>query len=354
MKVKIVNHMIWSIPVRIIQNPVLQKLSVRKIKDISFRLIPLNILFTFIKQKFLLYLFIFINIIDLGKLLKCSGESCNKDIYCFVPVNDDNEKIVYIRTGESNNSDCKNINGKGVGKENGDHFLYFDKDDKLVSLDAMENTEKAYLCTFTSSDSNYPLKTCEVVDNKSIVIDNVGVLTCSIKLGCHLDKPQNNSNKYYLLEPDQEKRKEEKDFGTLIETENLDKSGYLYICTNSDNKVSCLLNEINGYYVDGGDLYTCSKDKQANEVNCKKSIKGPEYEGSLCIPSNIGKVLYNTDKYVICTGNNIFESLPEGSKNYIIKYDSSSTVPYGLETNQYGIIKATSSSVLTSTIGKYI
>jgi len=254
-----------------------------------------------------------------GQLPICGN--CETDKYCIKVNNDD-----YVQTIQTGSNTCSNISGTSSGEQ----ILYFDVDNKKVETPD-GTVKKAYKCTFDTEDGN-SLKKCEVIDEKSIVIEKLGVMTCSSLTGCSLDKPENDQqSKYYILD--------EKEIGQLITGEG--KSGYLYVCTNNSNDITCSLVMDVGYYInDGKDLYTCTKN---GELKCVKNVE--ESIGTECKNDNIGEVVYIGEKYVLCVGNEQSKDLTNDTVEYIFSNDGAVST-YSLASNTYGFIKASSISVI--------
>lgn len=272
-----------------------------------------------------------------GKLPTCSA-SCTNDKYC---ITSDGK----IQTG---NGSCDDINGTGVipaMAEAGAYTLFFGADNTLVS--SQGEAKKAYSCTFTET-SPYTLGTCTIINGESFVIGNAGVLTCTEASGCTLDAPTQNNVSYHRMKTKCQTA------DTVCEEETTDATaGYLYECTNPDGTVACTLVNAVGYYINGNALYTCTN---ASDVKCTKSTKTNEDESLSCSTNNIGKIVYKTDQYVICTGTGTTANLVALGTEYVIVQGSSDTT-YGLDTSKYGIIKASStSSVINSsfTAGTYL
>ena len=258
-----------------------------------------------------------------GQLPICSS-TCQIDKYCVsVDVNDDNKKQM-VQTG---NNACGNIS---VGS--GSQIFYFNENNENVSsLD--DTVKKAYQCS--SSE-------CTVIDEKAVVIQSVGILTCDAINGCQLKKPINDIKTIY----DRMTTTDCLTVNTLCTREGVDETrGYLYTCIydSGNSSVTCSLIDNVGYYIDKVEnkdvLYTCTN---SGDVKCIKSIKN-ENENETC---HNGAVVYQSNKFILCIDGieNGSIDLPNGNIEYIFQYDSNVST-YGLTENQYVIVKASSTIV---------
>jgi len=276
-----------------------------------------------------------------GQLKLCDGE-CHDDIYCI-----DNSDITKILTG----STCAPITGDASGNK----ILYFDSNDKSVT--DVTKAKKAYKCEFKSGQASpYDLDKCTVVDEESIIIEDKGIMNCNVIYGCDkIMAPTQETSVIYdrmttngCLTPD-----------TTCKTEHEDStSGYLYTCVyeSVSQTVKCsLINDV-GYYIDHNDLYKCTLNIGSNDIQCIKSTKASDLdETSICDGNHYGDVVYNKNKFVICTGSGTTEDLAVEPTNYIFYGNGGVIGTYGLTTEQYGIINASSSKVIfyKNVKGKY-
>jgi len=263
-----------------------------------------------------------------GQLLIC-GENCETSKYC---VNSDD--IYKIQTG---NSECSNVH-KDVGKE----ILYFNERNELTDDKGL--TKKAYLCEFKDDQTE---DSCIVVDKKmSIIVEDKGILTCDAVNGCVLNAPSSSNSIIY-------DRMSTNDCLTdnTVCTQETGTSGYLYTCIydSENSSVKCSLITNVGYYIDKVEdkdyLYTCTNNE---DVKCVKSLKTVDDDTSTCSGSNNGEVLYLNSKFVICTGNNNSLELKEKDSIYYF-YGSEAIGTYAIDSDKYGIIKASSSMAINYT-----
>jgi len=130
---------------------------------------------------------------------------------------------------------------------------------------------------------------------------------------------------------------DEKDIGTVITDDGT--PGYLYICNTESDKIKCELNEDIGYFIDNNVLYQCKTED--DEIKCNKSTK-IENETSSCI---VGSVVYNGDKFVICTGTEISMDLPNEKTEYNLLENVVDDTYELINNNDIGIISSSPSFV---------
>jgi len=263
-----------------------------------------------------------------GQLQLCDASV--SDTYC---INKNNINKIKLCTGT--NISCNDItyNTKGT------YVFYFDSNDKLTS--EAKSAKKAYECQFSGDASPYTLTECRVIDEETTIIKDRGILNCDVITGCKLTAPTEQENIIY----DRMTFNNCLEENTVCKTEYEDStSGYLYTCRYSSVGASteCSLIVNVGYYIKNKNLYTCTN---RDNVKCTKSIKTNENEISTCNGSNNGAVVYNKNKFVICTGSGTSKDLTDEVIEYII-YKNNAINTYGLTTNQYGIINASKLSVL--------
>jgi len=262
-----------------------------------------------------------------GQLPICSS-TCQTDKYCVsVDVDDEYKKQMVQTIGDNA---CENIS---IGSEG--QIFYFNEENKKVSSPD-DTVKKAYQCS--SSE-------CTVIDEKTVVIQSVGILTCDAINGCQLKKPTSDIKTIY----DRMKTNNCLTDNTLCTKEGVDETrGYLYTCIyDSDSpSVTCSLINNVGYYIDKVEntdvLYTCTNNEG---VKCIKSLK-TEDDTSTCSGSNNGKVIYIESKFGICNENGIQKDLTSETIEYIIYGNDGADSTYGLTTGQYGIINANESYVI--------
>ena len=236
-------------------------------------------------------------------------------------------------TGE--NIECKPVTGT-----DGNQILYFNENNEEITESTTDSEiKKAYVCLDTG---------CTVINEEVIIIQNTGILMCNALEGCQLEVPTSTKN---IIN----KRMTTNDcINKACQTTNEDETpGYLYQCVykngeeNSDSSIKCSLIIDVGYYIDDDDLYTCTNEN--DEVMCTQSLSTDDSE-NVCNNSNVGKVAYQSNKYVICDGEKTKELTEEG-EIYIIKEGFSDTT-YGLNNDEYAFIKATQISSIIDKKGK--
>lgn len=282
-----------------------------------------------------------------GQIPIC-GDACEDNSYCV-----DGTKI---KVGKENTCNDVEINNNETGKQ----ILFFDENNNNIddTNTVSSSVKKAYECE--SGNGNEGSINCIVLDKKSTVIENAGILTCNALDGCELEAPTDQDKFLYEL---MDSNKCLYNYNTCrIKDDNM---GYLYSCIynkntcddnennencneNNSNSVNCDLIEDVGYYIDEKDLYTCAN--KGNVIECTKSTKPIENENKTCNENNIGEVIYKDNTFVICTGANTSDNLLNESKVYIISGKNADDT-YGLTEDQYGFINASDISVIFNSNG---